>query len=188
MLRVRGQTLARGISDGPDADIDALNWAFLAAVGASRRSVRVMTPYFLPDHFLLKALHLASKRGVEVDVIVPEVGNLPIVRWAMWGYYSQVLEEGLRLWLTPPPFDHSKLFVVDGAWSSIGSTNWDPRSLRLNFEFNLECYDEELAASLEEHVQRRLVDARRLTKEELDARNPLLKVRDGAARLLQPYL
>ncbi len=187
-LEPRGDTLARGITDGPDADIDTLHWVFLAAVGAARRSIRVMTPYFLPDQVLLKALHLAAKRGVEVDVIVPEVSNLPVVRWAMWGHYPQVLREGLRLWLTPPPFDHSKLFVVDGYWSSIGSANWDPRSLRLNFEFNLECYDESLAASLEDHVYNRLKDARLLTVNELETRSRLLRLRDGSARLFTPYL
>lgn len=183
-----GDTLARGIADGPDANIDALNWVFLGAIGAARRSIRIMTPYFLPDRFLLRALHLASKRGVEVDVIVPEVGNLPIVRWAMWGYYRQVIRDGLRLWLTPPPFDHSKLCVVDGYWSSIGSTNWDPRSLRLNFEFNLECYDAGFGAELDAHVARRLPDARLLSLDELDRRNVFLRLRDGAARLFQPYL
>ena len=187
-LEPRGETLARGITDGPDANIDALHWVFLAAVGAARRSIRVMTPYFLPDQVLLKALHLAAKRGVEVDVVVPETGNLPVVRWAMWGQYPQVLTEGLRLWLTPPPFDHSKLFVVDGYWSSIGSTNWDPRSLRLNFEFNIECYDEFFAASLEDHVRDRLEGARLLTAEELEGRNSFLRLRDGAARLFTPYL
>ncbi len=187
-LEPRGETLARGIPDGPDANIDTLHWVFLAAVGAARRSIRVMTPYFLPDQVLLKALHLAAKRGVQVDVIVPETGNLPVVRWAMWGSYPQVLREGLRLWLTPPPFDHSKLFVVDGYWSSIGSTNWLPRSLRLYFEFNLECYDESFAASLEDHVHDRLEGARLLTSEELEGRSPLLRLRDGTARLFTPYL
>ncbi|MGB5809558.1 MAG: phospholipase D-like domain-containing protein [Polyangiales bacterium] len=183
-----GDTLARGIADGPDANIDALNWVFLGAVGAARRSVRVMTPYFLPDRPLLKALHLASKRGVEVDVIVPEVGNLPIVRWAMWGSYAQVIGDGVRLWLTPPPFDHSKLFVVDSYWSSVGSTNWDPRSLRLNFEFNLECYDGGLGAALDAHALQRRETARLLTMADIEQRSPLLKLRDGTARLFQPYL
>ncbi len=183
-----GETLARGINDGPDRDIDTLHWVFLAAIGAARRSIRIMTPYFLPDRVLLKALHLAAQRGVEVDVIVPEVGNLPVVRWAMWGHYRQALHEGLRLWLTPPPFDHSKLFVVDGYWSSIGSANWDPRSLRLNFELNLECYDEELGLNLEDHVRRRLNDARLLNAEELDGRSLFRKLRDGTARLMKPYL
>jgi cardiolipin synthase len=187
-LEPAGETLSRGVTDGPDRDIDKLHWVFLAAIGAARRSIRIMTPYFLPDSVLMKALHLAAQRGVEVDVIVPEVGNLPVVRWAMWSHYRQVLQDGIRLWLSPPPFDHSKLFVVDGYWSSVGSANWDPRSLRLNFEFNIECYDEELGASLEDHVRRRLEDARLLTTEELDGRSMFRKVRDGTARLLTPYL
>ncbi len=187
-LRPAGETLARAIADGPDRDLNTLHWVFLAAIGAARRSIRIMTPYFLPDQVLIKALHLAAQRGVEVDIIVPEVGNLPVVRWAMWGQYRQVLDDGVRLWLTPPPFDHSKLFVVDGYWSSIGSANWDPRSLRLSFELNLECYDEELGASLEDHVRNRLLDARLLTVEELDGRSLFLRLRDGTARLWKPYL
>jgi cardiolipin synthase len=187
-LEPAGEVLARGITDGPDRDIEKLHWVFLAAVGAARRSIRIMTPYFLPDMVLMKALHLAAQRGVEVDIIVPEVGNLPVVRWAMWGHYPQVLRDGIRLWLSPPPFDHSKLFIVDGYWSSVGSSNWDPRSLRLNFEFNLECYDEGLGASLEDHVRHRLRDARLLSPEELTKHSPLRKIRDGAARLMTPYL
>ena len=187
-LEPEGETLARGITDGPDRDIDKLHWVFLAAVGAARRSIRIMTPYFLPDRVLLKALHLAAQRGVEIDIIVPETANLPVIRWAMWAHHRQVLHDGVRLWLTPPPFDHSKLFVVDGYWSSIGSSNWDPRSLRLNFEFNLECYDAELGASLEQHARHRVQDARLLTTEELDGRSLFLKVRDGTARLMTPYL
>jgi cardiolipin synthase len=187
-LEPEGETLARGISDGPDRDIDSLHWAFVAAIGAARRSIRIMTPYFLPDQVLMKALHLAAQRGVEVDIIVPEIGNLPVVRWAMWGHYEQVLRDGVRLWLSPPPFDHSKLFVIDSYWSSIGSANWDPRSLRLNFEFNLECYDEGLGASLEDHVRHRLRDARLLSQAELTRRSLFQRIRDGAARLMTPYL
>jgi len=187
-LGPEGETLVRGITDGPDRDIDKLHWVFLAAIGAARRSIRIMTPYFLPDRVLTKALHLAAQRGVEAATIVPEVANLPVVRWAMWGHHRQVLREGIRLWLSPPPFDHSKLFVVDGYWSSVGSSNWDPRSLRLNFEFNIECYDDELGTSLEDHVRERLRDARLLTPEELDARSVFLKARDGTARLMTPYL
>jgi cardiolipin synthase len=187
-LHPEGMVLARGITDGPDQNIDRMHWVFLAAIGAARRSIHIVTPYFLPDRVLLKALHLAAHRGVEVNVIVPERVNLPVVGWAMWGHYRQVLEEDIRLWLTPPPFDHSKLFVVDGYWSSVGSSNWDPRSLRLNFEFNLECYDEDLGRQLEAQARERLNRARLLTSAELDGRTWFQQLRDGAARLLQPYL
>lgn len=187
-LEPRGQVFARGIIDGPDRDIYNLERVFLAAITAARRSIRIVTPYFLPDRVLLQALDLAAQRGVEVDVVVPEVGNLPVVRWAMWGSYRAVLRGSVRLWLTPPPFDHSKLLVVDSYWVSIGSSNWDPRSLRLNFEFNLECYDDALGRELDALARERRDAARLLTIEELDARALPLQLRDGAARLLTPYL
>jgi cardiolipin synthase len=92
------------------------------------------------------------------------------------------------VWFSPPPFDHTKLMVVDGLWSLVGSTNWDPRSLRLNFEFNVECYDRELAAQLTEVVAQKMQLAKQVTQEQLDARNYLAKLRDGVARLASPYL
>jgi cardiolipin synthase len=187
-LEPHGQVLARGIIDGPDRDINNLERIFLAAVTAARRSIRIVTPYFLPDHVLLQALHLAGQRGVEVDIIVPEHGNLPVVRWAMWGHYRRVLEGDVRVWLSPAPFDHSKLLVVDAYWVSIGSSNWDPRSLRLNFEFNLECYDFSLGEQMERLALDRLAGARRLRPEELRERSLFQQLRDGTARLLKPYL
>jgi cardiolipin synthase len=187
-LEPRGDVLARGIVDGPDRDINKLARVFLAAATAARRSIRIMTPYFLPDSVLMDALDLAAQRGVEVDIIVPEVGNLPVVRWAMWGHYRQFVRSAARIWLTPPPFDHSKLLVVDSYWVSIGSSNWDPRSLRLNFEFNLECYDEALGRELDALARHRLQAGRRLTSEELDRRSLFEDLRDGTARLFRPYL
>ena len=61
----------------------------------------------------------------------------------------QVLERNCRVWMSQPPFDHTKLMMVDGVWTLLGIANWDPRSLRLNFEFNVECYDRALAARLQ---------------------------------------
>jgi cardiolipin synthase len=92
------------------------------------------------------------------------------------------------VWLSPPPFDHSKLMVVDSTWALVGSANWDPRSLRLNFEFNLECYDPKLAGLLEGMGRAKIGRARRVTLEEVDGRRLAVKLRDGLARLLSPYL
>jgi cardiolipin synthase len=100
----------------------------------------------------------------------------------------QVLERGCKIRLGPPPFDHSKLMVVDGQWALVGSGNWDTRSLRLNFEFNLECYSPALAASLEKIVQCKMGAARPVTKEEMDGRRLAIKLRDGVTRLLSPFL
>jgi cardiolipin synthase len=187
-LESAGPVLARGITDGPDEDFEKLRWTILGALSCAKSTVVVMTPYFLPDQAIISALNVAAMRGVDVDIILPSRSNLPAVHWAMWAQLWQVLERGCRVWLTPPPFDHSKVFLVDNGWALVGSTNWDPRSLRLNFEFNLECYDANLAGALEELVRNKLKPARRLTLEEVDSRSLPIRLRDGVARLLTPFL
>lgn len=183
-----GLVWARGIADGPDEDFERLRWAILCAVAAARRSIRIVTPYFLPDLPIISALNVAAMRGVEVDIILPAKNNLPFVQWASTAHWWQMLKHGCRIWLTPPPFDHAKIFLVDHCWSLAGSTNWDPRSLRLNFEFNVECYDRELAENLEQLVQDRLRAARPVSLREVDERGLPVKLRDGIARLLSPFL
>lgn len=184
-----GSSLARGVADGPDADLDVLNFTLLGAIACATRSIRIVTPYFLPDTPLVYALNTAALSGLDVDIVLPEKGNLKLVTWAMWGQIAQVLGHGCRVWLSPEiPFDHTKLMVVDDYWVLFGSTNWDPRSLRLNFEFDVECYDRSLAARMRELVEERIDRARSLTMQEVTSRNLPLRLRDGAARLLTPYL
>ena len=183
-----GQALARGVCDGPDEDFEKLRWTILGALSIARDSVRIFTPYFLPDSAVVSALNLAAMRGVQVDILLPSKTNLPLVQWASQAMWWQVLKHGCRIWLTPPPFDHSKLMLVDGNWVLLGSANWDARSLRLNFEFNLECYDAELARRMEHWIEERRSQSRLLTLKEMDSRPLPIRLRDGVARLLTPYL
>jgi cardiolipin synthase len=182
-----GSCLARAVIDGPDEDLDRLRWAYLGALAAAERSVRIVTPYFLPDASLVTALTVTAWRGVDVDVVLPARSNLPYMQWAMWGQLQYVVD-AVRVWLTPPPFDHSKLMVVDDRWVLLGSGNWDPRSLRLNFELGVEVQDADLGERLGRWVDRRIEGARRLNRADLDARALPVKLRDGMFRLLSPYL
>ena len=147
-----------------------------------------MTPYFLPDTAIVSALNLAALRGVQVDILLPSKNNLPVVQWASRALWWQVLEHGCRIWLTPPPFDHSKVMLVDDCWALVGSANWDARSLRLNFEFDVECYDGTLARQLEAVLEKKRAAAHQVTLAEVDARSLPTRLRDGVARLLTPYL
>jgi cardiolipin synthase len=187
-LRPAGAVLARAIPDGPDEDFEKLRLTLLGALACAQSSVRLLTPYFLPDAALITSLTIAALRGVEVDILLPARNNLKLVQWAATAQLWQLLERGCRVWLSPPPFDHTKLLVVDGIWVLLGTANWDPRSLRLNFEFNLECYDRELAQALEGVVRAKLRKARPLTLADVDGRRFPIKLRDGLARLLSPYL
>lgn len=183
-----GQSICRGLADGPDEHHDKLRLTILGAIGCARRSIEIVTPYFLPQQPMITALNVAAMRGVAVHIVLPEENNLALVQWASTAQLWQVLERGCRVWLTPPPFDHTKLMVVDGVWSLIGSSNWDARSLRLNFEFNVECYDRDLAAELSALVLGKRTRARETSLAEVDARPLWMRLRDGVCRLAAPYL
>ena len=187
-IAAAGTSLARGVEAGPDESSERLRWAFIGALNAARRSVRICTPYFIPDGGLVSALDAAALRGVDVDIVLPQESDLPHIRWAMIHQLWQVLERGCRVWMRPGPFDHSKLMVVDGYWTFLGSGNWDARSLRLNFEFNVESY----CPALGRHMDRLIVERRAaslpVTLDDVNARPPAVKLRDGIARLFAPLL
>jgi cardiolipin synthase len=177
---------ARAISAGPDEDIEKVEFAVLQAVSCARGSIALMTPYFLPDARLITGLALAAMRGVAVDVVVPATSNHKLVDWATRANIGPLLAENVRIWRCPPPFRHSKLMVVDDEWCLIGSSNWDIRSFRLNFELCVEVYDRDLAANLVGVMRQSRGPA--LTQADLDRRTLPVRLRDAAARLLLPYL
>jgi cardiolipin synthase A/B len=183
-LSEAGEAVARVITDGPDGDFENLQLTLAEA----QTSVQILTPYFLPDGTLISALNLAALRGVRVDIVLPGKNNLPFVHWASRAMWWQVLERGCRIWLTPPPFDHSKLMIVDSHWVLLGSANWDARSLRLNFEMNVEGYGRQFAQKMEMVIAKKISIAREVTLAEMDARPLTIRLRDAAVRLFSPYL
>jgi cardiolipin synthase A/B len=183
-----GPVIAQGIADGPDEDLEVMATALVAAIGAARRRVRIITPYFLPDETLVAALNLAALRGVKVEIILPSRNNIPLVLWASRTTYRRLLDRGCKILETPPPFDHTKAMTVDGTWCCIGSTNWDPRSLRLNFEFNLACFDTGLTEELDAVIDRRMAHAHQVTTAEVASWSRLASLRNGLANLFRPML
>ena len=178
--------LARVIDSGPDEDLEKVEFAVLQAVACARKSILVMTPYFLPDERMMTALSLAAMRGVAVNMVIPGKSDHVLVDWAVRANIGPILAHGVRIWRSPPPFHHSKMMVVDGEWCLIGSTNWDMRSFRLNFELCMEVYDRDFASVLAT-LQEESCESE-WTKEELDARDLFERIRDAAARLMLPYL
>ena len=182
---VGGSTM-RTIAAGPDQEVDQLILVLLSAINLARHSIRIATPYFVPDEQLITALQLAALRGVDVHIVLPAHNNHRLVAWAALPHMRPLAETGCQLWLCAPPFDHSKLMTIDGQWSLIGSANWDIRSLRLNFELTVEFYHPGLAGRLTE-----IIDAMRfqpITLADIDKRPFIVKLRDAAARLSMPYI
>lgn len=179
---------ARVVSSGPDGSIETNHKMLTGAFSVAQRTIRIMSPYFLPDRELISALVTAARRGVEIDILVPSENNLTLVDRAMTAQFDQVLKHGCRIWRVQGPFDHSKLLTIDGQWSYVGSSNLDPRSLRLNFEVDLEILDSGFAMLIEERVDRALGAARPVTLHELRHRPFLLRLAEKILWLGSPYL
>jgi cardiolipin synthase len=179
-----GQVTARVVTSGPDEDMEQVEFVALHAISCAHKSIRVVTPYFLPPDPLTMSLGLAALRGVTVDIILPEHSNHLVLDWARRVPLRPLIEAGCRVSLTTGPFDHSKLMIIDDAWALIGSANWDTRSFRLNFELNVELHDPAFAGRLAAVAP----PTRRLTLAELDRDSLPVRLRNSAARLLQPYL
>lgn len=183
-----GPALCRGIKDGPNEDFEKLQWILIGALGCARTSVRILTPYFVPTRELLVALRTAVLRGATVELILPEKSNLRFVDWACNAHLPEVVSYGIRVYRQPAPFSHAKLLVVDDFYVNMGSANLDPRSLRLNFEFNVEIFEPATARVLSQFHQQIKETSQLVTRQSLEDRSLVLRLRDATAKLLSPYL
>ncbi|MDM8539624.1 phospholipase D-like domain-containing protein [Desulfococcaceae bacterium HSG9] len=184
----KGQALCRGVAAGPNMKHTNLQWMLYAAVNGAKSNIRIMTPYFILSPDLRAALIAASLRGVTVEVILPLKNNWMQVKWASESMLSGLAEYGVRLFYHVGTFFHSKIMLIDDFCAYIGSANLDTRSLRLNFEFNLEVYSHSLNTDLVAHFESVKLNCRPITLEWLYSRPFIVKLRNSFFRLFAPYL
>jgi len=187
-LAPTGNSLCRGIASGPDEDFEIIHWMYAAAFAAAQKSIHVVTPYFVPTSPLVMNMTMAALRGVDVKLWIPSVVDIGFLRWVADAYLQELLEKGVRVFRFPPPFVHTKLMIVDQRWCLFGSANMDPRSMRLNFEFNVEAYDPGLATNLHRWLEGRIAQTPEITLEQILARPALARLRDGTLKLFSPHL
>jgi cardiolipin synthase len=183
-----GGALCRAIAAGPDSGLDRLTTLLTGAIGSARQRVAIMTPYFVPPRELIAPLQAAALAGVDVAVILPERNNLPYVHRAARHLLWELLERGVRVYYQPAPFVHSKLFYVDDYYAQVGSANFDARSLRLNFEINVEVYDRDTVTELCRHFEAIRAGSAEISMADVDGRPLHTKAVDGLAWLFSPYL
>ncbi|MGH8813155.1 MAG: phospholipase D-like domain-containing protein, partial [Advenella sp.] len=171
-----------------DREIESTHKVLLAACAVAQQHIRIQSPYFLPDQVLIGALTTAARRGVQVDIVIPGRNNLRLIQYAMMAQIDQIIETGCRVWKGSGNFDHSKLMTVDDSWSLIGSSNWDSRSLRLNFEIDIEVYDRRLAGWINDAIDNEIVHGERVTFESLRKQGLLATLRNKLIWLASPYL
>jgi cardiolipin synthase len=158
-----GDTLVQIVASTPDDDVNEIYVTLLSVITYAQKSIDITMAYFVPDEQLEKALMDAARRGVSVRLILPSYSDFSGVFYAGRAHYDELLDAGVRLFELKNAFLHSKSIVVDGVWSSIGSTNFDWRSFVHNNEISVCVIDEPFAEAMNRAFTADLADSREIT-------------------------
>jgi cardiolipin synthase len=188
-LTEAGPALAQVVKSSPEDGSEAIRILYMLSIAAARKSLYVANSYFLPDDFSVAALVAARKRGVDVQVIVPgPIVDTKITRRASRARWGPLLEAGVEIYEYMPAMYHCKVLVVDDLWVSVGSTNFDERSFKLNGEANLNVLSEDFARRQVEVFFQDRSRSRRVTLEAWRNRPWREKLIEHAANLLGSQL
>jgi cardiolipin synthase A/B len=188
-LAPRGTCMTQVLKSSPSEGSSAVKLMFVVSIVSAQKSIYINSAYFVPDADTTRALEGAVRRGVDVRVIVPgEFTDVPIVRHAGRLFYSQLMRRGIRMFEYQPTMMHAKTMVVDGIWTSVGSSNFDDRSFRLNDEVNVNVYDESIAAQMEQMFFEDLARSEEVTPRRWLKRPWLDRLKERVAGWLRPQL
>ncbi|HEX3109362.1 MAG TPA: cardiolipin synthase [Thermoanaerobaculia bacterium] len=184
-----GDQVTQVIKSSPSEGSSTVKLLYIISIVSATKSIYISNAYFVPDRDTIRALEGAVRRGVDVRVIVPgEKTDVPIVRQASRVHYEWLLRRGIRIFEYQPTMMHAKTMTVDGLWSTIGSSNFDDRSFRLNDEVNVNIFDAGTAKRMEEIFYEDLARSREITLRKWFKRGIFDKVKEKIANVLRPQL
>lgn len=176
--------LAQWVASGPDVRTDSLRNAILIEIFRAKRRIWIVTPYFVPDEFMLESLCIAVRRKVDVSIIIPKRSNHRLADIVREGYLTRIQKAGGLLWLYEPRMLHAKAILVDDSIAIVGSANMDMRSMLLNYEIALCIYDSKVIGELESWMLDLIKDC---SIRELQSK-PSFGLIESVARLFAPLL
>ncbi|WRH26369.1 phosphatidylserine/phosphatidylglycerophosphate/cardiolipin synthase family protein [Arthrobacter sp. JZ12] len=178
----------RAVNNIPANLVFPIRGVYLDAINRAHSHIYITTAYFIPDQQILEALLRASKRGVDVRVILPEDSNHVVSDWLSRGFYSALLRAGVKVLLYQNAMIHAKTATVDGEWTTVGTANIDRLSLTGNYEINIELFDRRLAADMEKIFEIDSSNCRELGLEEWNSRHIVARISEAILAPLRPFL
>jgi len=173
---------------GPDYDWPGIEQAFLSGIINARKRVFLVTPYLMPPPTLLDALKTAALSKVDVRIIIPKKSDARIPQWSSFSYVEELLEAGVRMFFYEKGFIHSKYMLVDDAFSTIGTSNFDFRSFETNFETNAFIYNQAFNKKLEKHFLSDQRNCEEIKLAQWKERHLWHKIREALAHIVSPLL
>ena len=175
-------------TSGPDSDWASIMQAYFMAITTAQQYIYISTPYFMPNESILTAMKTAALGGVRVVILLPGKTDFFLYTWTTRSYLTELVEAGIEVYIYKKGFTHSKLIMVDGMFSSVGTANMDMRSFDQNFEVNALIYDVATTRQLENAFEEDLSNSERITLNTLAKRPMSARIRESAARVFTPLL
>jgi len=188
-LDTKGEHWAQTFKSGADDGVESVRLMYLLSLTAATRSIRLASAYFVPDDLTIQTMIRARQRGVSIDVVVPgRHTDALVVRRASRARWGPLLEAGVAIYEYQPSMYHCKVMIVDDCWTSVGSTNFDNRSFRLNDEANLNILDGAFARAENKTLDQDIARSVRVTLESWRRRPWTEKLAERFAALMRSQL
>lgn len=182
-----GDKIVRILASQPGGDYQIYK-AYALAMQDAKKSIHVTSAYFVPDRQIIDALTAAARRGIDVKIILPGVSDSGLVFYAGHSFYAPLLASGVKIYQLQVAVLHAKTAVIDGTWSTVGSTNIDMRSFLHNSELNVVILGEAFGRDMENAFAEDLRGSREITKEAWDKRPVADRLREWAAQMMDYWL
>ena len=176
------------VSCGPESEREEVKMAFMKMITGARKSINIQTPYLVPDEPMMESLRMAARSGLDVRIMIPSIPDHPFVYRTTLYNAGRLIKEGAKIYIYENGFLHAKTLSVDGEVCTAGSTNFDIRSFRLNFESNAFIYDRRVTAEMDRRFEEDLELSRPYTQEDRDAISVGERMLESISRLLTEIL
>ena len=183
---IETQLLVQITTSGPDSDWASIMQAYFTAITTAEKYIYISTPYFMPNESILTALKTAALSGVDVKLILPSKPDVSTLRYGSLSYVEELLMAGVDVFLYKVGFNHGKIMMVDGVFTSIGTANMDGRSFNKNFEVNAIIYDHQTAEEMRESFIQDMADSDQIRLPEFLIRPRKQKIKESFCRILGP--
>tara|TARA_R110000868_G_scaffold81332_1_gene230266 strand:- start:192 stop:1580 length:1389 start_codon:yes stop_codon:yes gene_type:complete len=180
--------LVQIVSGGPDDDFPSLEQAYFTLINKAKKYLYITNPYVIPGQAIMQALQTAALSGIDVRLMVSQNADSKIVGWSVRSYFEALLKSGVKIYLFPDGFLHSKIIMSDDSISTIGTANLDDRSFEQNYEVNAIVYDQEFATLLKADFLKDAQICRLLSYHEHLTRPWSDKLKEGFGKVFSPVL
>ena len=182
-----GDKVVRVLASKPDGDFEVFK-AYMLAIQEAKKTIHITSAYFVPDQQIIDALCQAAKRGVDVKLVLPGISDVGLITHASHSFYSELLASGIRIFELREAVLHAKTAVIDGVWSTVGSTNIDTRSFLHNNEINVIILGDDFGRDMENAFVEDLRDSNEINAEKWDQRPAANRFKEWFARSMGYWL